>query len=156
MCSDRLFYTINLAQLLNDFIVKTFTLVTVDYRWDSISVKPCTYQGFGYSFCLLIGVTTAALNLDDTLVITRTFSFPSLLGSTFMKSVFNRSMGLLAIIDPCDGIWINIWTLGSLTPLTVFTQLVMSWSKTFHIPTVAYTPLPDDPVGYEAVLLLGP
>ena len=53
-CGGRLSYTINLAQLLNDFIVKTLPVVTVYFWLDSISVKSLIYQGFSYSFHLLV------------------------------------------------------------------------------------------------------
>ena len=111
-CHGRLFYTINSAHLLTDLIIKTFTLVTIYSGWDTISGKPLIHQGFSYCFNLLVGCNTkvglATLNLENVLVITKTFSFPSLLGSTFMKFILNRSMGLLATIDPFDGFG-SIW-----------------------------------------------
>ena len=78
-CGGRLFYTINLAQLLIDFFIKVFTLVTAYLRWDSIRIKPLIHKALAMVFTCWFGVTTATLN------------FPSLLRSTFMK---------LYIIDP--------------------------------------------------------
>ena len=39
-------------------------------------------------------------NLEKVSVSTRTFSFQFLLGSNFIKSISNRSIGLFATIDP--------------------------------------------------------
>ena len=40
--------------VLNDLVIKTFTLVTMNSGWDTISVKPLVHEHFGYLFHLLV------------------------------------------------------------------------------------------------------
>ena len=47
-----------------------------------------------------LGVTNAWLNLVKASVKTRMFSLPSFEGSTLVKSIHTRSIGLLAMMTP--------------------------------------------------------
>ena len=84
-------------------VVKVLTLITMDMAWNSLSIKPLVSQGFCDHFCFLFGVMTATLNLEKAYIITKTFPCPFLLGSNFMKSKHNRSIGLFTTIDPWGG-----------------------------------------------------
>ena len=160
-CCGWLFHTINFAQLLNDPIIKTFTLVTMYSGWDPISVKPLIHQGFGYCFCLLVGCNNCHTKFGECISHYQNIPFP-IFTWVHLHEIYTQvdPWGLLAIIDPWWWIWINIRTLGSLTPLTFLNSIcdILEQSAPIKslILTVAYAPLPDDPVHYGAVPLPGP
>ena len=97
----RLLYVIHGVQLRNYDIFKTSALVAVNMGRDAIHIEPFLYQYLGNGKCLLVVSNEGLTELGEASVSTKMFSLPSLDGSTFKKSIHNRSRGLLATSDPC-------------------------------------------------------
>ena len=117
------FCTVTQRFYSQNFCLCHYVFLIIYYKY-----KTFYLPGFGYHFSCWLGVMTATLNLENASVINKTLSFPCLFGSSFMKFFHNRSMEALAIIN-LGLIWINIWMLSSLTLPTLFTQLVIFWSR---------------------------
>ena len=98
--------------------------------------------------------------MENVSTITKTLSFPSLPGSTFVTSI--------DIIDAWD-CWLQLTPVMDLNQYKgpeqfdttyTFTQFVRSWTeysnKICLVPNVAYPLLPGDPVHHEALPLPRP
>ena len=68
--------------------------------WNTIHIKPFAHQYFAMVSIFWFGVMNTLLNLVKVSVRTKRFSLPSFEGSTLVKSIHNRSIGLCAIIVP--------------------------------------------------------
>ena len=126
-CCFQLFDPTHGVEVMYYLVVKWLAPIIMDARWYSIGVEPSVYKGFGHCFCLLISCYYCHSKLEKVSIITRIFSFPSLLWSIFVKSKQSRSNGWLAIIDPCFTFGSFYGPLAFLHLLHDLTQLVTSW-----------------------------
>ena len=85
-----------------------------------------------------LGVNTATLYFKNVYVMKRIFSLLPLLGSTLVKSIHNRSIGLLMIMDHCFVFWFTVWTFGSLTSLAFINPMVYIMGHSASIKLISY------------------
>ena len=90
------------VQVGNYIILKALDLIDVNAGQNPIDIEPFVDYNFGDGKCLLVvsskGLTEFGESISQH---TKIFSLPPLDGSTFKKSIHNRSRGLLVTSVPC-------------------------------------------------------
>ena len=100
-CGHRLLDVMHGVQLGYYGIFKTLALITVNVGQDTIYIEPFLHYNLDNSRCLLVVGDEGLPELGEGISQYQDVFLPSLDGSTFRKSIHNRSRGFLVTSDPC-------------------------------------------------------